>query len=115
MINVSEICIFSHTNLANVCTFPTPQKQSINRSLCYLHLFLILDDAYRQCTCNQQNTCHNHHIALMRTHQTQDSSTADGSISLLSHRVEFVHPVSKETIVAEAPLPDDNLWRAIAP
>ena len=23
--------------------------------------------------------------------------------------------VSKETIVAEAPLPDDNLWRAIAP
>ena len=21
------------------------------------------------------------------------------------------HPVSKETIVAEAPLPDDNLWR----
>ena len=42
-------------------------------------------------------------------------SNADGSISLLSHRVEFVHPVSKETIVAEAPLPDDNLWRAIAP
>ena len=39
-------------------------------------------------------------------------SNADGSISLLSHRVEFVHPVSKETIVAEAPLPDDNLWRA---
>ena len=33
--------------------------------------------------------------------------------SLLSHRVEFVHPVSKETIVAEAPLPDDNLWRAL--
>ena len=31
------------------------------------------------------------------------------------NRVEFVHPVSKETIVAEAPLPDDNLWRAIAP
>ena len=42
-------------------------------------------------------------------------SNADGSISLLSHRVEFVHPVSKETIVVEAPLPDDNLWRAIAP
>ena len=42
-------------------------------------------------------------------------SNADGSISLLSHKVELVHPVSKETIIVEAPLPDDNLWRAIAP
>lgn len=42
-------------------------------------------------------------------------SNPDGSISLLSHRMEFVHPVSKETIVVEAPLPDDNLWKAIAP
>ena len=42
-------------------------------------------------------------------------SNADGSISLLSHTVEFVHPVSKETIVVEAPRPDDKLWRAIAP
>ena len=42
-------------------------------------------------------------------------SNPDGSISLLSHRVEFVHPVSKESIVVEAPLPDDNLWKAIAP
>lgn len=42
-------------------------------------------------------------------------SNADGSICLLSHRVEFVHPVSKEKIVVEAPLPDDNLWKAIAP
>ena len=40
-------------------------------------------------------------------------SNPDGSISLLSRRVEFVHPVSKETIIAEAPLPDDNLWRAL--
>ena len=39
-------------------------------------------------------------------------SNPDGSISLLSRRVEFVHPVSKETIIAEAPLPDDILWRA---
>ena len=39
-------------------------------------------------------------------------SNPDGSISLLSRRVEFVHPVSKETIIAEAPLPDDNLWSA---
>jgi 23S rRNA pseudouridine1911/1915/1917 synthase len=39
-------------------------------------------------------------------------SNPDGSISLLSRRVEFVHPVSKETIIAEAPLPDDILWCA---
>ena len=39
-------------------------------------------------------------------------SNSDGSISLLSRRVEFVHPVSKETIIAEAPLPDDKLWKA---
>ncbi len=42
-------------------------------------------------------------------------SNPDGSISLISRRVEFVHPVSKETIIAEAPLPDDNLWQALAP
>ncbi len=41
-------------------------------------------------------------------------SNVDGSISLLSRRVEFVHPVSKEAIAVEAPLPDDNLWKAIA-
>ena len=42
-------------------------------------------------------------------------SNPDGSISLISRRVEFIHPVSKELIVAEAPLPDDPLWQAIAP
>jgi 23S rRNA pseudouridine1911/1915/1917 synthase len=41
-------------------------------------------------------------------------SNPDGSISLLSRFVEFVHPVSKETIKATAPLPDDNLWQSIA-
>jgi 23S rRNA pseudouridine1911/1915/1917 synthase len=41
-------------------------------------------------------------------------SNPDGSISLLSHKVEFIHPVSKKTIVLESPLPDDNLWKAIA-
>lgn len=40
-------------------------------------------------------------------------SNPDGGISLLSHRVEFVHPVSKETIRIESPLPKDNLWQAI--
>ena len=33
-------------------------------------------------------------------------SNPDGSISLLSRKVEFVHPVSKILIQAEAPLPD---------
>ena len=40
-------------------------------------------------------------------------SNPDGSISLLSHRIEFVHPVSKEQIVLESPLPADNLWQSI--
>jgi 23S rRNA pseudouridine1911/1915/1917 synthase len=40
-------------------------------------------------------------------------SNPDGSISLLSHRVEFVHPVSKEPIVVESPLPADPLWSAM--
>jgi 23S rRNA pseudouridine1911/1915/1917 synthase len=39
-------------------------------------------------------------------------SNPDGSISLMARRVEFIHPVSKEPIVVEAPLPDDPLWHA---
>ena len=39
-------------------------------------------------------------------------SNSDGSISLLSRRVEFVHPVSGKTICVEAPLPADPLWQA---
>ncbi len=42
-------------------------------------------------------------------------SNADGSISLLSRRIELIHPVSKEPIAVEAPVPDDPLWQAIAP
>ena len=41
-------------------------------------------------------------------------SNPDGSISLMSRRVEFIHPVSKEKIVAEAPLPHDTLWQAFS-
>ena len=41
-------------------------------------------------------------------------SNPDGSISLLSRRAEFIHPVSKERITVEAPLPDDPLWQALA-
>lgn len=42
-------------------------------------------------------------------------SNPDGGISLLARRVEFIHPVSRQKIVAEAPLPDDGLWRQLAP
>lgn len=40
-------------------------------------------------------------------------SNPDGSISLLSHRMSFVHPVSKKTIDITSPVPNDNLWRAM--
>ncbi len=42
-------------------------------------------------------------------------SNPDGSISLLSHHVEFIHPVSQESISLDSPLPDDTLWQVIAP
>ena len=42
-------------------------------------------------------------------------SNPDGSISLMSRRVEFIHPVSKAPIVVEAPVPNDTLWQALAP
>ena len=41
-------------------------------------------------------------------------SNPDGSISLLARRVEFVHPVSRERVAVEAPLPADRLWRELA-
>ncbi len=40
-------------------------------------------------------------------------SNPDGSISLLSRRMQFVHPVSGITIDVEAPLPDDSLWQKL--
>lgn len=40
-------------------------------------------------------------------------SNPDGSISLLSRRVEFIHPVSKKQIALNSPLPDDVLWHDI--
>ena len=39
-------------------------------------------------------------------------SNPDGSISLLARRVEFTHPVSKQPICVEAPLPDAPEWQA---
>lgn len=39
-------------------------------------------------------------------------SNADGSISLLSHEVSFIHPVSGKDIHVVAPLPQDKIWAA---
>ena len=39
-------------------------------------------------------------------------SNPDGSISLLAHEIEFVHPVSGKTIHLFAPLPADAPWRS---
>ncbi len=41
-------------------------------------------------------------------------SNPDGSISLLSRRIEFEHPVSHKPICIDAPIPDDSLWKALA-
>lgn len=40
-------------------------------------------------------------------------SNPDGSISLLARNIQFVHPVSHMDINVSAPVPDDNLWRAL--
>lgn len=39
-------------------------------------------------------------------------SNPDGTISLLSRKIEFIHPVSKIPISVTSPLPDDKLWHA---
>ena len=37
-------------------------------------------------------------------------SNPDGSICLHARRVRFIHPVSKEVIELDAPVPIGNLW-----
>ncbi len=39
-----------------------------------------------------------------------DRSNKDGGIHLHARKVEFVHPVSKELLIIEAPTPKDVLW-----
>lgn len=39
-------------------------------------------------------------------------SNPDGSISLHARYIEFIHPVSKETVSVTAPLPNDRLWQS---
>ncbi len=41
-------------------------------------------------------------------------SNPDGCISLQAHRLRFKHPVSGKEIDITAPVPDDNLWKALA-
>ena len=41
-------------------------------------------------------------------------SNPDGGISLQSHRIRFIHPVSKQEIDVTAPTPSDPLWQALA-
>ncbi|MDE6502841.1 MAG: RNA pseudouridine synthase, partial [Muribaculaceae bacterium] len=41
-------------------------------------------------------------------------SNPDGSISLLSWKLDFVHPVSGDHIVLKAPVPHDQLWESLA-
>lgn len=39
-------------------------------------------------------------------------SNKDGGICLHSRKVRFMHPVRNEELIIEAPLPEDNLWKA---
>ena len=41
-----------------------------------------------------------------------DRSNKDGSIHLHARKIEFIHPVSKEEIHVNAPLPKEALWNA---
>ena len=42
-----------------------------------------------------------------------DRSNSDGSIHLLARKIEFIHPIKKEKIILEAPVPEnDNLWKS---
>lgn len=41
-------------------------------------------------------------------------SNPDGSICLHARRISFMHPVSKQPVEVEAPVPDTALWKAFA-
>lgn len=43
-----------------------------------------------------------------------DRSNKDGGISLHARSAEFIHPVSGQPVRIEAPVPDDNLWKALS-
>jgi 23S rRNA pseudouridine1911/1915/1917 synthase len=39
-----------------------------------------------------------------------DRSNKDGSIHLHARKIEFIHPIKKEVVSFEAPVPDEQLW-----
>ena len=41
-------------------------------------------------------------------------SNPDGGICLHARKIEFIHPVKKEPICIEAPVPNDSLWQQFA-
>ena len=41
-------------------------------------------------------------------------SNPDGGISLHARKIAFIHPVKKEMICIEAPVPNDSLWQQFA-
>lgn len=43
-----------------------------------------------------------------------DRSNKDGGISLHARSAAFIHPVSQQPVHIEAPVPDDNLWKALS-
>lgn len=43
-----------------------------------------------------------------------ERSNKDGGISLHARSVEFIHPVTKESMKITAPVPEDNLWKALS-
>lgn len=42
-----------------------------------------------------------------------DRSNPDGGISLHARSISFMHPVSEKLIEVTAPVPEDNLWKAL--
>lgn len=42
-------------------------------------------------------------------------SNNDGSISLLAHTITFTHPVTKLPMTLTAPMPNNDIWKTIAP
>jgi 23S rRNA pseudouridine1911/1915/1917 synthase len=42
-----------------------------------------------------------------------ERSNPDGGISLHAHRISFIHPISGQAIEITAPVPEDNLWKAL--
>ena len=43
-----------------------------------------------------------------------ERSNPDGGISLHARSAAFIHPVSKQSLCIIAPVPKDNLWRALS-